>query len=74
VLPETIPALADALPKRPEFDFVPEAAHFAFLAPCPVPFKQSAPEVCVDAVGFDRTAFHAQFNQMTLQFFRANLW
>ncbi|MEZ2310480.1 alpha/beta hydrolase family protein [Paraburkholderia sp. RCC_158] len=73
VLPETIPALADALPKRPEFHFVPQAGHFAFLAPCSIQLKQIAPEVCVDAVGFNRSAFHAHFDQMTLQFFKANL-
>lgn len=73
VLPESIPALADALPKRPDFHFVPGAAHFAFLAPCPAPMKASAPELCVDAAGFDRVAFHTQLDQIALQFFRAHL-
>ncbi|WP_027801651.1 alpha/beta hydrolase family protein [Paraburkholderia dilworthii] len=73
VLPETMPALADALPKRPDFHVVPKSAHFAFLAPCPASLMQSAPEVCVDAAGFDRAAFHTLFDQMALQFFTANL-
>ena len=73
VLPETVPALADALPRRPEFHVVPESGHFAFLAPCSVSMKRRAPEVCVDASRFDRDAFHARFDQMGLQFFRANL-
>jgi predicted dienelactone hydrolase len=73
VLPESMPALADALPKRPDFHLVPGAAHFAFLAPCPAPMKARVPELCVDAAGFDRAAFHTQLDQMALQFFRANL-
>ncbi|WP_109482742.1 alpha/beta fold hydrolase [Paraburkholderia sp. C35] len=73
VLPETSPALADALPQRPEFHVVPQAAHFAFLAPCSPSLKQSAPEICDDAQGFDRTEFHHQFDQMALRFFNKSL-
>lgn len=73
VLPETTPALAAALPQRPEFHAVPGAAHFAFLAPCPAVMQQSAPEICVDAPGFDRNAFHNEFDQAVLRFFNANL-
>jgi len=31
------------------------------------------PEICADPLGFDRAAFHEQFNADVLAFFRANL-
>lgn len=73
VLPETIPALAAALPARPEFHVVPGSAHFAFLAPCSIEMKKSAPELCVDANGFDRVVFHKELDAKALEFFKANL-
>ncbi|WP_052451163.1 alpha/beta hydrolase family protein [Pseudomonas batumici] len=73
VLPETLPALANALPQKPQFHLVPDAAHFAFLAPCPAPLKQEAPELCVDAKGFDRVAVHKQLNERALEFFEAHV-
>jgi predicted dienelactone hydrolase len=73
VLPETAPGLASVLPRRPEFHVVPDSAHFAFLAPCSAAMKNSAPELCVDAAGFDRAAFHKQFDEMALEFFEANV-
>ncbi|MEX3956155.1 alpha/beta hydrolase family protein [Trinickia sp. EG282A] len=73
VLPETMPALAHALPQSPEFHVVPGAAHFAFLAPCPTELTKDAPALCVDAKGFDRVAFHEQFDEKVLGFFKAKL-
>ena len=73
VLPRYAPALANTLPHRPEYHLVPNAAHFAFLAPCPAAMKDDAPELCADANGFDRTAFHKQFDEMVLTFFQANV-
>lgn len=73
VLPATIPALADALPNRPEFHLVPGSAHFAFLAPCSRQLKNAAPEICTDANGFDRVAFHKELNASVLEFFKMNL-
>lgn len=73
VLPHNAPALANALPHRPEYHLVPNAAHFAFLAPCSAAMKNDAPELCVDANGFDRTAFHKQFDEMALTFLQANV-
>jgi len=46
------------------------AGHFAFVPPCP---PAAAPEFCSDAPGFDRVAFHAQFNADVLAFFRTHL-
>ncbi|WP_043618074.1 alpha/beta hydrolase family protein [Chromobacterium violaceum] len=73
VLPETVPALANALPIRPEFHFVSGSAHFAFLAPCPEALEKDAPELCVDAPGFDRIAFHKELGEKALEFFQANI-
>jgi predicted dienelactone hydrolase len=73
VLPHSVAALADALPQRPEYHFVPGAAHFAFLAPCPASLKNGAPELCVDEQGFDRVAFHKRLNEIMLKFFKANV-
>ncbi|WP_321926292.1 alpha/beta hydrolase family protein [Paraburkholderia guartelaensis] len=73
VLPRNADALAKTLPHRPEYHIVSNAAHFAFLAPCPAAMKNNEPGVCVDANGFDRTVFHKQFDEMALTFFQANL-
>ncbi|WP_244137228.1 hypothetical protein [Burkholderia pyrrocinia] len=73
VEPETVHALAGLLPQRPEFHVVPNAAHFAFLAPCPDQLMHRAPEICNDATGFDRAAFHETLDTKALAFFSANL-
>ncbi|SDR54356.1 Predicted dienelactone hydrolase [Burkholderia orbicola] len=73
VTPDTAPALAALLPQRPEFHVVPNSAHFAFLAPCPEQLTHDAPDICTDAKGFDRTAFHASLDAKALAFFNANL-
>lgn len=73
VLPHNAPDLANTLPHRPEYHRVPNSAHFAFLAPCSGTPKNDPPELCVDANGFDRAAFHKAFDQMALAFFQANL-
>ena len=46
--------------------------HFAFVI-CPPALATKRPEVCVDAPGFDRVAFHKQFNAALLAFFREHL-
>jgi predicted dienelactone hydrolase len=33
----------------------------------------AAPEICTDAAGFDRAAFHRTFNAEVLAFFRKHL-
>lgn len=59
------------LPKAPEFHEVQGAGHLSFLAPCPDP--GAIPAICTDKPGFDRAAFHAEFNAALLGFFRARL-
>jgi predicted dienelactone hydrolase len=62
-----------ALPNPPEDHFVPLAGHFAFLAPCSEALAKIAPYICQDDTGFDRVAFHQQFNQALVDFFKAKL-
>lgn len=68
--PEDIARLARLLPAKPDFRVVPNAVHFSFLTPCP---PQSRNDACIDAPGFDRAAFHQEFNTRVLAFFRAQL-
>jgi predicted dienelactone hydrolase len=74
VLPETAPALAGALPRRPEFHLVADAAHFVFLTPCTKQMMENAAQLCMDAKGFDRAAFHKKFNEKALEFLKSKLF
>ena len=65
--------VADSLPGRPDSHVVP-AGHFAFLAPCSPQLATAIPRICTDnPVGFDRAAFHRDFNADVIGFFRAQL-
>jgi predicted dienelactone hydrolase len=61
------------LPAEHEYHVVPNSGHFAFLAPCPPALAEAVPEICTDAPGFDRAAFHRQFNTEVVRFFRLHL-
>ena len=54
----------------PEYHAVPGAGHFSFLAPCP---SWLFPAICKDQKGFDRVAFHRDFNQAVIAFFQTHL-
>jgi len=71
VMPEGVALIDKSLPGRHEFHVVPHAGHFAFLL-CG-PSIKPVPEYCGDAPGFDRLAFHREFNREVLRFFRAQL-
>jgi predicted dienelactone hydrolase len=58
---------------RADYRLVPNAGHFAWLAPCNAMLKGIAPEICADPPGFRRTAFLASFQQAAITFFRAKL-
>lgn len=73
VEPEDVSAVDKSLPAPHEYHFVPNAGHFVFLAPCPAEVAARRPELCVDPSGFERAAFHRQFNAEVLAFFRAEL-
>ena len=65
-----VAAVDASLPAKHDYHVVPNAGHFAFLAPCPAVLVKERPELCVDAPGFDRAAFHARFDADVLAFFR----
>jgi predicted dienelactone hydrolase len=65
--------IRDNLRVRPDSHAVPEADHFAFLSPCGEALAAAAPQICVDAPGFDRAAFHRAFNQAVVDFFSTRL-
>jgi predicted dienelactone hydrolase len=57
------------LPSPPEVHLVPGAGPFDFLARCSAALADRAPEICQDPPGFDRTAFHHDFNAAVVAFF-----
>lgn len=70
--PENVAKLAHVLPNKPDFRVVPKARHLSFLTPCPEARSATRPS-CSDAPGFNRTAFHEEFNAEVLAFFREHL-
>src|SRR5262249_35186686 len=71
VTPESVAALERRLPKAHEYRVVPNAWHFSFML-CG-PSIRPVPEYCADLPGFDRAAFHVQFNAEVVRFFRTQL-
>jgi predicted dienelactone hydrolase len=61
------------LPSKHECHVVPNSGHFSFVAPCPPALAAELPRICADAPGFDRTAFHRQFNADALAFLQTQL-
>ena len=72
VTPESVAAVDKSLTAKHEYHVVPNSAHFAFLL-CSPAMAKNRPELCTDAPGFDRVAFHKQFNADALAFFRTHL-
>jgi predicted dienelactone hydrolase len=73
VSPPDVVAVDRNLSIAHEFRVVPNSGHFAFFAPCPPAIATEVPEICADAPGFDRVAFHKQFDADVLVFFRSQL-
>ena len=73
VTPEAVEAVHQGLPSPPEWHAVLNSAHFAFIAPCTPAMAQAIPDICRDPPGFDRAAFHADFNTKVLVFFQQYL-
>ena len=72
--PAGIDALASHLPPGSSYEVVAGSGHFAFLAPCSAELAQVVPdEICSDAQGFDRVAFHRHLNARMAEFFHAKL-
>jgi predicted dienelactone hydrolase len=72
VTPESVAAVDRSLTAVHEYHVVPKSWHAAFVL-CPPELAKAEPEFCTDAPGFDRVAFHKEFNADVLAFFRANL-
>jgi predicted dienelactone hydrolase len=70
--PQGVGRVMASLPGTPELHVVP-AGHFAFLPPCSAEFAANLPRFCTDPAGFDRAAFHRDFNAAVLRFFRDRL-
>ncbi len=66
-------AVRGDLPQTPEYRVVPDAGHYDFLPPCDTRLSRKMPEICNSLPGFDRAAFHEQFNADVVQFFQATL-
>ncbi len=70
--PKNSALTARSLPGKPDIHTVP-AGHFAFLPPCTPQFAENLPRLCTDPPGFDRTAFHRDFDASIVGFFREHL-
>ena len=73
VTPESVATVRGNLPKAPEWHVAEKAGHFGFLAPCSQGQLDVKVEICRDAPGFDRTAFHEAFNAEVAAFFERRL-
>jgi predicted dienelactone hydrolase len=71
VTPESVADIDKRLPKPHEYHVVPNSWHFAFIL-CG-PSIRTVADLCTDPPGFDRAAFHAQFNAEVVRFFRTQL-
>src|SRR5262249_4186205 len=73
VAPEAIDAVEPLLPVRPDYRIAANSAHFSFIAPCSPELAKAVPVLCTDPPGFDRGAFHDEFNGAAVSFFRTHL-
>lgn len=73
VSPASVEALRQGLPAGTDFRRVADAGHFAFLAPCSPGQAETLPALCADAPGFDRVAFHRDFNAAVVAFLQTAL-
>ena len=70
---QSVQAVRQGLPRAPDWHVAAEAGHFAFLAPCSPALATAAPDICNDGPGFDRVAFHRDFNARVLAFFQQHI-
>ena len=69
----SVETVRHGLPSAPDWHVADNAGHFAFLAPCSPALAEAAPDICRDAPGFDRVAFHQKFNAQVLAFFQRHI-
>lgn len=70
---QSVIAIRDNLPVKPDFQLVPNATHYVFLAPCSTEMTSKFPQICKDSASFNRILFHASFNQNVREFFKKHL-
>ena len=70
VTPDYVSTIVRDLPVKPDYHLVRGAGHYAFLTPCAPELAKRVPMICTDRPGFDRVAFHTEFNAAVLAFFR----
>jgi hypothetical protein len=70
--PEQIGRIIFALHGKPDIHVIP-AGHYGFLPPCSPQFAANLPRLCTDPPGFDRTAFHRDFDASVVGFFHEHL-
>lgn len=68
VEPWNVGPIARDLPVPPDYHVVPNANHGDFGAPCAPDVARAAPVLCGSAAGFDRAAFHREFNDAVIAF------
>ena len=73
VAPGDVARVARSLPAMRDYRVAANAGHFAFLAPCSAARTLVQPRLCVDPPGFDREAFHREFNAATAAFLKNTL-
>lgn len=62
-----------ALPSAPDYRVVANAGHYDFLPPCDARLSRTRPDICNSEPGFDRSAFHDQFNADVVKAFQTML-
>jgi predicted dienelactone hydrolase len=71
--PRYAEAVRLALPEAPDYHVVSNAGHYDFLARCSDALASIAPAICASLPGFDRAAFHVDFDSAVVKFFKKAL-
>ncbi len=71
--PDYAEPVRDRLPVKPEYHVVSSADHLDFLAPCSEALAHVEPVICQEHDGFNRAAFHRDFNRSVILFFQRTL-
>ena len=71
--PEYAEAVRASLPRPAEYHVVANADHYDFLSPCNAQAMKTNADICTSAPGFDRAAFHAEFDAQVVRFFEQTL-
>lgn len=71
--PYNVEPLRERLSGPVDYRRVDGAGHYDFLPPCSPALAAAAPVICTATPGFDRAAFHADFNRDVVRFFQDHL-